>query len=199
MGQGQTSRWSRSNKGSKERQVGSRQRQVASLKNNRFSIYSIENGRKYRGLPYISDCTFKSISWKSETHGCIIHVKTSMTDIDILQRVHLQLNEVRNQRNRWSSCNRFTMQLQDCTRTGTQLSRGSCPSSSFGITMTGGGIIQFLDSCQPDERGVQMPLRLSYRRGSKSTQTRILAWVELDPRLYDGLSGRLNTSLVSLT
>ena len=35
-------------------------------------------------------------------------------DIDFLQRVHLQLMKLEIKRNRWSTCNRFTMRLQDC-------------------------------------------------------------------------------------
>ncbi len=45
------------------------------------------------------------------------------------------------------------------------------------------------------------PLRPSDRQGSNVIQMRegFLVWVELDPRLYGGLSGRLNPSLVWLT
>ncbi len=66
--------------------------------------------------------------------------------------------------------------------------------------------IQFLDSCQPYKWGVKSATQTVGRQGSNVSQTRegssfrhtdetpnplFLVWLELDPRLSDGLSGGL--------
>ncbi len=71
--------------------------------------------------------------------------------------------------------------------------------SSCFFNFSRGGVIQFLDSCQPDEGGVQSATPTAIQTRIKlhpykewRNEPPLLIWLTLDPCLCDGLTGGFN-------